>query len=339
MAGKISPGYDKNRQILNEIIPLSMPMTLFIAPSQLCNFKCHYCAHSKAASELKQLGFKRLHQPMDLFKKIIRDSKEFGNKYKRVLLTGLGEPTLNRDIGTYVMEIRDAQISEKIEIFTNGSRLTPELSKKLIDGGLTKLRVSLQGTSDSAYLKNAGVKVNVKDIQEKLSFFYEMSRGRCQVYLKIIDEELDGDNDRQRFFEMFSPYADEIFVENLVRAQPIMGDYDDKIGTDRTFYGESAEKRLVCPYIFYTLQIDSEGNCFPCPPLGHPIDFSIGNINDLSLFDIWNGPKHRALMLSHLRMDGSRPDNCQRCTCYLAFTPPEDALDQHAERLLATIGD
>lgn len=53
MKANLKPGYDLQRKVLKDVVPLDTPYTLFISPSQLCNFKCHYCSHSLSTSEKK----------------------------------------------------------------------------------------------------------------------------------------------------------------------------------------------------------------------------------------------------------------------------------------------
>jgi len=334
MKAQIAPGYDKKRVVLKDSIPIHTPYTLFISPSQLCNFRCHYCSHSLTNTKKREVGLVKVNLSDDLFAKIVKQSEELGGKFKRILLTGLGEPLLNEKIAEIVKRIDRADMSEKIEIFTNASRLNKELTNSLIESGLTKLRISIQGTSAEAYKKHAGVKVDFNALVRDIGYFYERSRGLCEVYIKVIEEELESLEDKERFFKIFGDICDEIYVENLVRAQPMMGDYDNKVSSSRTIYGDEAQKREVCPYIFYSLQVDSEGNCFPCPPLGLPKSFSLGNINDQPISEIWYGDKHQQLMAQHLRKDGSRPKLCQECTCYKAFTPEQDALDAVADEIL-----
>ncbi len=334
MKASVKAGYDTVRQPLKDILPINTPFTLFISPSQHCNFKCSFCSHSLPTEEKKEKGLNQLNLSDELFLKIVEQSKKFPSKYKRILLTGLGEPLINKNIAEMVRELKKADISEKLEIFTNASLLTPQLSSDLIDAGLTKLRISIQGTDAQQYKKHCGVNINFDELVDNIRFFYEKSRGKCEVYIKIIEEELKDEDDKQKFFDIFGNICDDIFIENLVKAQPAMGDYEQKIDTVRTFYGEEAKKRDVCPYIFYSLQIDSEGNCFPCPPLSLPQYFSIGNIADIPLTEIWLGKKHKALIRSHLSENTSKPSLCKECVCYLAFTPSTDNLDGHEKEIL-----
>lgn len=337
MKAQIKPGYDNVRLPLKDVVPVDTPFTLFISPSQLCNFKCHFCAQSLPAEKKKEEGFVAINQDFEVFKKIAEQSKAFPNKYKRILLTGLGEPLMNPRIVDMVKMLNEYQVAERLEIFTNAALLNEKLTDGLIDAGLTRLRISVQGTDAEKYKKHCGVNIDFDKFVQGIKYFYEKGRGKCSIYIKIIEEELDGEEDRQKFFDIFGGICDDIFIENLVRAQPMMGDYDNEIAIAKTFYGEISQRRDVCPYIFYSLQTDSEGNCYPCPPLSLPLSFSLGNTNKQPLTEIWNGEKHRALMLSHLRKDGSKCDLCKKCTNYLCFTPEEDNLDNHTQEIIKKV--
>lgn len=66
-----------DRQSLREIIPLKMPFSLFIEPTNLCNFRCVMCPLS-SPDYRKIVGYSG-HLGMDLYTKIISDIKKWGN--------------------------------------------------------------------------------------------------------------------------------------------------------------------------------------------------------------------------------------------------------------------
>lgn len=337
MKAQIKPGYDNNRQKLADIIPIPTPFTLFITPSQLCNFKCSYCTQSLGVDVKKKIGFKLQLLDDETFLKLADQATEFPGKFKRVLLTGLGEPLVNPNISDMVTKLVGLDVAEKYEIFTNASLLTHGMSDRLISSGLTYLRISIQGLSSQQYKSVTGTKINYDELLGNIKYFYE-HRINCKVYIKIIDALLNDEADKKRFFDLFGNICDNIFIEHLLNAQPSMTDhYNDKVGNAATFYGEDSVDREVCPYIFYAIQTDADGNVFPCPPLGLPLSFSLGNINDISLIDIWNGGKLRSLRLLHLKGDRNNHPVCGKCNCYKAFTPESDNIDNSTDRLIKLI--
>jgi MoaA/NifB/PqqE/SkfB family radical SAM enzyme len=336
MQARISPGYDSQRKKLSEIIPIPTPFTLFITPAQVCNFRCFYCTQHKSRNEKKRLGFQSQLLDYEVFLKIASQAAEFPEPFRRVLLTGLGEPLMNPRIPEMVATLKRRGVADRYEIFTNAYLLSHDMSDRLLAAGLTRLRISIQGLSAEKYREVCGVDIEFDRLLDNIRYFYE-HRGDCTVYLKIIDAGLAGKEDEEKFYSLFGDICDDIYIEHLVKAQPSMGDYENRADNYLTFYGERSQKRDVCPYMFYTLQTDATGNVFPCPPLGLPVMFSLGNINKITLREIWNGDKLRALRLSHLHKNRDCVPVCDTCEHYLCFTPDEDNLDNDTEMLIEKI--
>ena len=84
-----------------------------------------------------------------------------------------------------------------IEVFTNGSKLGPKLNKELVDSGLQRINISLEGLSSERYLKVAGAKINWEDFVKNIKDLYDYSRnkGDLSIYVKIVNHasELKGE--------------------------------------------------------------------------------------------------------------------------------------------------
>lgn len=330
----ISPGYDMKRQKLADIVPLEAPFTLFIASTQKCNFKCFYCTHSKTIEEKQRLRFRETHMEDSLFNNISSQAVKFNGKIKRVVFTGMGEPLANPRIPDMIKQLSGLKVAEGYEIISNAYLLNHEMSDELINAGLTYLRISIQGLSAKKYKEITGVSIDFERLLDNIKYFYE-HRGNCKVYLKIMDACFDETETEEKFYQMFGNLCDKIYVEHLVKAQPSMMDgYDKDVNSQFTFYGDKSEYREVCPYMFYTLQIDAVGNTFPCPPLGLPLEFSLGNVNETSLHDIWNSDKLNYLYKLQLQSKRKQISTCANCENYLCFTPSQDNLDNSKEQIL-----
>jgi len=334
MKAKVEPGYDNNRQKLADIVPLEAPFTMFISPTQVCNFKCFYCTHGLSREAKEKIKFKQTHMGEKLFESVLEQAQEFEGKIKRVVFTGLGEPLANPKIADMIKRLSDAKVAGGYEIITNGYLLTHEMSDRLLTAGLTFLRVSLQGLTAKRYEETAGVVIDYGRLVDNIRYFYER-KGNCKLYVKIMDECFDEGETEEDFYKIFGDICDTIYIEHLVNAQPSMdGQYGDKLNEGMTFYGDRAEEREVCPYMFYSLQIDAVGNVFPCPPLGLPEEFSLGNLSDITLKAIWSSEKLYRLYLLQLTGHKKEIPVCFHCENYKCFTPKEDNLDNDKEAIL-----
>lgn len=334
MKAMVKPGYDSNRQKLADIVPLEAPFTIFIASTQTCNFRCSYCTQSLSPQEKQALDFRSVHMNDALFEKIVKDAGEFNGNVKRVVFTGLGEPLMNPRIPWMIQKLNENRIARGYEIITNGYLLDHKMTDALLAAGLTYLRVSIQGLTAKRYQEITGVEIDFDRLLDNLRYFYER-RGNCKLYIKIMDECLVDGETQEDFFKMFGNTCDHIYVEHLVNAQPSMeGKYSEKMNPEMTFYGEQSQLREVCPFMFYSFQIDAEGNTFPCPPLGHAKDFSLGNVRDKSIKEIWYSEKLEELYRMHLTGQREKIAECINCGCYKTFTPGEDNLDPYREEVL-----
>ena len=136
---------------LGKVLPLNTPFSVYIYPIYSCNFKCGYCIRSLSSDELTKKGLNNKILNMENFKQIVENLKEFPERIKSIQFSGYGEPLLHPNIAEMVKILKNADVAERVEIITNGSLLTHKLSDDLIDAGLDRLRVSIQGITSEKY--------------------------------------------------------------------------------------------------------------------------------------------------------------------------------------------
>ena len=133
------------RQCLSDVVPLSSPYVLGISLSELCNFSCNYCIHSVKSSK-KYLSNQLL--SWDTFYKVLDQAEQLNGQYNIINLMGVGEPLLHPNVADMVKCISERNLTKRIEITTNASLLSPDLSLKLVKSGLTRLIISIQGITE-----------------------------------------------------------------------------------------------------------------------------------------------------------------------------------------------
>ena len=129
------------------------------------------CFHgnNEYAEEAKPLK----NMDMVCFRKIVNDIKNWGGKIKLIKLYSLGEPLLHPSICEMVRLIKEADICNQIEITTNGSLLTPEISEKLVEYGLDILRISVYGADDEHMKEITKSVFTPNDIKKNVEFLKE----------------------------------------------------------------------------------------------------------------------------------------------------------------------
>jgi len=332
MSAEIKPGFNYDRKKLADIIPLKTPFTFLLAPSHVCNLRCFYCSQAKDREDLIKDGFRFKLMDYDVFLKFAKQLKRFPDRLKLVFVSGMGEPLMHKRLPDMIARLRNLDVAERLEIFTNGLLLTKETSEALVDSGLTRIRVSLQGLTSKKYKEISSADISFEDLRHNLAYFFKV-RKQCKLYVKVIDVALEpGEEDK--FYDMFRDVSDEMFIERFVPYQLTMGDYDNAAGVTTTVYGDKILSADVCPEPFFNWQIDVDGNIYPCCPLGLPKSFSVSNVNHSTIFDMWNGEKARQLRLQLLGKQRSAHYVCGSCRVFLSKLTPADRLDDDADRLI-----
>lgn len=323
-----TPGGSRTK--LSEVIPLETPYIVQVFPVYGCNFKCNYCIHSVPVNKRGYIAEKTF-MNFELYKKAIDDLANFPRKIKMLRFAGTGEPLLHKDVAKMVDYAVKKQIAESIDIVTNGSLLTQELSTELINANLSRLRISIQGINSLKYKKVTGLNLNFDRFIENLTYLYK-NKGQTQVYIKIIDCALEK-NEEKKFFELFGNICDTIAIEHLLPAVSQI-DYSNISNEESklTQNGVEVQEADVCPQPFYLMQINPDGNIVPCCAM--ETAYIAGNCKDESLYDIWNGKKYNEFRKMQLSKQKENYVVCSKCQQYKYSMFPEDVLDNDAEKIL-----
>ena len=84
---------------------------------------------------------------------------------------------------------------------TNASRLSPELSLKIIEAGLDRINISVYGMNEAQFIDFSRAKVNFDSFVANVRHFYE-HKGRCEMIVKINGDTLS-EEDKQLFLKTF----------------------------------------------------------------------------------------------------------------------------------------
>lgn len=319
------------RSVLAQHVPLATPYIVQIFPAYACNFRCNYCIHSVNPQARGFVAGKPL-MNFSLYEKCIQDLTAFPQPVKMLRFAATGEPLVHPRIADMIRLAVQQKIAQSIEIVTNGSLLTHELSDALIDAGLNWLRVSIQGLSAEKYKTVTGVDVDYEQLIENLRYFYR-KRNQTKMYIKIIDACLD-QGEEQKFYDLFGSFCDRIAIEHLL---PAVNEIDYSRLSDHVFTltqnGRMARKDVkVCPQPFYMMQINPDGNVVPCCSMETPC--TLGDCRSESLLDIWRGRSFREFQLMQLKGEKHCNAVCAKCQAYKFSMFDEDILDPYVGEIM-----
>ncbi|GCE27274.1 hypothetical protein KDA_27580 [Dictyobacter alpinus] len=123
----------------------TLPRSIYIEPTSRCNEFCQQCPRTLLSREDdRDLTF-------DDFRKIVDQFPVLD----RVVLHGLGEPLLNKDLPQMVRYLKDR--GTYVLFNSNGIALTLTKGQALIDAGLDEYRLSMDGSTRETYAHVRGV--------------------------------------------------------------------------------------------------------------------------------------------------------------------------------------
>lgn len=324
-----APGGKRTK--LAAVLPLDTPFVVQIFPVYACNFKCSYCIFSIDKTKRGFISDKSV-MDFDLYKRCINDMAGFPDKIKVLRFVGIGEPLLHKNIVGMIEYAAKENVANTIEILTNASLLTREMSDSLVAAGLNRLVVSIQGTTKEKYKAVCGADINLDEFIENLRYFFD-NKGDVQVYIKIVDSALDGKDDEKMFYNIFGDICDTMAIEHTV---PIHAGIDfEKVLKDKaisvTQFGLPVSEVKICPQPFFTMQINPDGKVVPCFSFEYPI--IIGDCNKESVDEIWKGRQFQKFRRKMLDGANNVSEVCKDCSIIKYRLFPEDDLSSDAARL------
>jgi len=304
--------------------PLPSPLTIHIEPTNVCNFRCIQCPTGQA--DYASVAGYYQHMPMDLYEKVVSDVQEF-DSIKSLKMYLLGEPLLNKNLGPMISLARSSGVVNHVEVTSNGSLLTEQRARELIESGLEYFRVSVYGVIAERQRDITRAKATPQEVLSNVKRLRQL-RDETGAETPFIYAEMlfDSPDVNRRFLETYRDVADEAAVtypHNWTGNR----DFITSIASGQDISEDACfpTKKKACAFPFYTLAVRSDGNVVVCC-----VDWTggttVGNVRHTSLRSIWEGEP--LLRLQQLHLDGKRGENssCRDCTALYRSPDSVDGL-------------
>lgn len=135
-----------------------------IGNTNFCNNNCVFCPHDKMKREKGIMNLK-------LFKKIVKDLKQYEKNLKGIILNEFGEPLIDPKFNNK-MEYLKSQMKTPITFNTNAILLDKKIAKSFIENQIDEVRISIYTTEREEYKKLFGtdnfekIKTNLKNLMK-----------------------------------------------------------------------------------------------------------------------------------------------------------------------------
>lgn len=245
---------------------------LVIKPTLACTSNCKTCHNRKEL--YKKLSNQKV-LSLEEWKKIISDAKELGAK--RLMISG-GEPTLYKDLTKLITH--GNEVGLKVSVNTNGSLITEEYARTLLDSGLDKIHISLYG-----HTAEINDKIRTKGLWEKTT---NAIRICSKVGLTVTTQALVCKDNYKYIPELIKLHKE--CGSSSIRFSHLEGDFDKKyLPPDND--GVYRKTTRYCRIPREQALILANGDIHPCNVVEYSHKPIVGNLFRNNLKEIWYGEK------------------------------------------------
>jgi radical SAM protein with 4Fe4S-binding SPASM domain len=289
-----------------------------------CPMRCVMCARTN--NMMREQGLMTFEVFKTVIDQFVKDSPAEALTHD-TWLHHFGESLVHPDFARFVRYAVSKGVKACMSV--NPIMLTPAIADELLDTGISKLYISLDGHDDESFYKIRGV----KDAYEKsktnlLEFLRKKSeRGaKTRIVLSMINFGLNRDSiARQRAYWESVPGIDEYLCKAFITWNGDAADVNKL--ADAQVDNDELRKRYptpACNVPWETLSVTWDGEVVPCC-FDYDKKYPLGNLKDKTLSEIWNGERMKSLRREFLNND-VRNELCRRCTVlYPPDSPPSDS--------------
>jgi radical SAM protein with 4Fe4S-binding SPASM domain len=287
-------------------IETNYPLQIEFELSNACNYRCTFCPFSFKKEDMPvnfDLPKKDKILDFELYKKIIDEGSE--NGLKAIELGFNTEPLIYKKIIPVIQYARDKNIID-IRITSNGSKLTPETSRELIDAGLTHLSVSIDAFSKETYLKVRSSRFYEKVVNNLLEFIkIRNERGNAlpTVRVSFVENE-ENKHEREDFIAFWEDKVDLLSMQSLIKYDGTPDELKSKKKINNIKYN--------CHQPWTRMVVRSNGDIIPCCTVPG-MEFKLKNAKDVSLKEIWDSKYLKNLRKDLKNGEGYKNKICKSC--------------------------
>lgn len=278
-----------------EKVRTEWPIEVSLGLTSYCNLLCKMCYRNYMPDVGKQ------YMPLNMVDEIVEQCKDL--KIKSFWLGSFTEGLLHPDILYIIKKCGEVKALD-YWFTTNGTLLTEDVAKAMIENGVTKLHVSLDAARPETYKIIRGGDLNrvEKNILRFLEIRKSLNSELPMLRVTMVEQE-DNKNEIEEFVKKWEGVADIVDVQKLTDYSILENEELDKESYKHTFFD--------CYYPFYQLSVTFDGRIWPCPcPVfdsGKPV-----YLKDMSLKEYWNSEEVLNIVNSIIKKE-KYYDCCLRC--------------------------
>jgi MoaA/NifB/PqqE/SkfB family radical SAM enzyme len=298
--------------LIGKFSKVKIPLVAFIELTGRCNLKCAHCMRSANVDT---------NLPKTIFERLLSDLADRGTL--SLVLTG-GEPMLHPHFFDFLGMAKAKRFN--ITVNMNGTLITSEVTRVLKRFAPLTIQISLYGATAVAHDGITRIKGSFEKASNAIRLLKKTGHKVC-VHMPVLKENFD-DFEKVKDWAMgegleFSsdfivyPRDDRSLVplEHRITDAQMKTAFEKKVFNANDFCVDAESRKSpddVRDLATYSCRVSSSGQVFPSGTVRH----ELGNLNERSFFDIWNGPE--ACQLRNLK---DSDFDCYGCSRFARCRP------------------
>lgn len=285
----------------NKLSLREFPFIVDVEPTNHCNLRCKMCPRNLMKRETGFMEFAT-------FKKVIEECKKYG---AAVRLIRFGEHLMHPQVFELIKYAKDNGVL--IHLTTNGLFLNGEKAEKLVDLELDSIIFSFQGATKEGYQDmryNNKYDELVENIKQLIEIRKSKNKKKPWVHISSTMTN-ETEEEINQFRKFWGSIVDSVGVGKTNFSRIDKGDYRKNI--EEYLPKETITKKYrPCTEVYQKLSVNWNGDVTAC--CGDFDNFLIvGNINESTLKEIWEGEKLNMIRSTLDRMKMEDLPLCRDC--------------------------
>jgi radical SAM protein with 4Fe4S-binding SPASM domain len=259
----------------------SVPFLDQIELTNICPFRCPFCPRGVPGKLVRPTG----KMDLALFERLLDQAHPNQAAWRPLELHHLGESLVHEQVDRFIAAASERGLPT--EMSCNAAMLTPDRGRRMLDAGLHRLIISLDGMDSETALAIRGPAARYDLAERNLDalFSYASTLARPpSIVVQMLDLHRSR-HQREAFLERWDrsgyPFV-HAYIKDLVGPDPDTGEQS------------KTPPSYLCSYPWRSVVVLWDGRVVPCC-MDADASYVIGDLNTMTLAEIWDGAKARSL--------------------------------------------
>jgi radical SAM protein with 4Fe4S-binding SPASM domain len=316
---------------------IGSPAHVHIETTNICNFKCVYCPQSMPDEHFKIIG--RGKMEFVVYQSII-DKLLNSFRIERIVLTRDGEPLVHPELEEFIAY--NTHKGVKTTIGSNGSLITIDRAKRLIQNGLSILKGDFCFDKEKYENLRVGARYE-KSLNGYRNMLMSAKEQKSDFKLVLVDlntydltDPLAIDESMQQLRSLFDEF-DQWLSIGVAVMHNALGESQETLSTSFKKFKGKKTKYNLCHHPWLEMVIDYRGNVVACCR-DLRSEYQLGNILEVGDVknEIWNGEKMRYLRRQLKHKQPEKVDICHKCDLPYGISYAGNSIPKKILRFLKT---